>query len=177
VISAALAAFLALQTAIEPSKAADTRPTAASRPQYQLTPAVLERLEKLSKMSTDQRAQVLGDLPPAQRDRIEKGLERLDALTPGQRDAWFNRYRVFNQLPPQQKETVRDVVKEFEALPEPRQDAVRAELEAYKSMPMWARVERMRSADFRSKFNPEERDILQHSAVLLREPLSKTAKP
>ena len=175
-ISAALAAFLLLQAAAEPSKAADPRAEAASpqasAPQApkELTPAGLDRLEHLSKMSGEERAQALADLPPAQRVRIQKGLERLDALSPEQREGWFSRYRKFNDLPAKQKDEVRVIVKELLALPLPRQKAIRDEIETYRHMPGWARDVRMRSADFQSKFNPTERDIIRHSASLLHEP-------
>ena len=170
-ISAALAAFLILQTAAEPSKTVDVRSEAAPpRAGKELTPAGLDRLENLSKMSGEERAQALGDLPPEQRVRIQKGLERLDALTPDQREGWFSRYRKFNGLPPKQKDEVRVIVKELLALPLPRQKAIRDEIETYRHMPGWGRDVRMRSADFRNKFNPTERDIIRHSASLLHEP-------
>lgn len=173
-IAASLAAVLLLALGVAPPKA--TEPKAAvlvpTTPQ-DLTPAVLDRLEKLSRMSGEERAQALGDLPTPQRGRIEKGLERLDSLTSEQRANWFSRYRTFNQLAPPLQTKIRNIMKGFLGLPLPRQQAVRQELETYKHMPMWARETRMKSADFRNKFNPEEREIVHRAALLLQEPLGK----
>jgi hypothetical protein len=48
---------------------------------------------------------------------------------------------------------------------------VRKEIETYNHMPMWARQARISSADFRNKFNPREREIVQRSAALIPEPI------
>lgn len=180
-IGATFAALLLAPIGIEPAKTVDPRPSTSSSaaasatktPQMDLSAALVERLERLSKMSGEERAEALADLPPERRVRIEKGLEQLDALTPERRQAWFDRYRRFNELTEKQKEDVRKVSSEISTLSPARSTAVREELETYRHMPMYAREARMKSPDFRSKFNPEEREILHSAAILLREPTEK----
>jgi phage-related protein len=177
VISAAIAAFLLTVPGSEPAKAVESRPSVSgsspATPHTELSLAVVERLERLSKMSSEERAQALADLPPERRARIEKGLEQLDALSPQQREAWFNRFRRFDVLPQKKKEDVRKVVKELSTLPLARRQALRDELETYRHMPVWAREARMKTADFHSKFNAEEREILHDAALLMHEPAAK----
>lgn len=180
-IGATVAAFLFAPIGIEPSKTVDPRPlspsvsSSAQAPtsQMELSPAVVDRLERLSEMSSEERAQALADLPAGRREKIEKGLEQLDRLTPAQRERWFARYRAFSQLPPKAKEDVRKVTKELTTLPLARRTAVREELATYRHMPMWAREARMHSADFKNKFNAEEREILHDAAILMHEPVAK----
>lgn len=133
----------------------------------------MERLERLSKMSAEERAQALADLPPARRARIEKGLEQLDALTPQRRQEWFDRYRRYSRMSDKQKEAIRKVTAEISTLAPSRSKALREELDTYRQMPMWAREARMKSPDFRNKFNAEEREILHSAAILMHDPAEK----
>lgn len=175
-ITAALAAFLIVTAAAEQPKSESRTaipsqsPAATTAPEKEISPAGLDLLERMSKMSNEARAQALADVPTARRERIEKGLEGLDALTPQQRENWFRRYRKFYQLTEQQKAEVRAILTALKALPQPRRKAVQLEIDTYRHMPKWARESRMRSADFKNKFNPEERQIVHRWAVMLAEP-------
>jgi len=68
VISAAIAAFLLTVPGSEPAKAVESRPSVSgsspATPHTELSLAVVERLERLSKMSSEERAQALAICPP-----------------------------------------------------------------------------------------------------------------
>lgn len=124
-------------------------------------------LEALSAMTPEAREQALAGLPPAQQARIAAGLKQLEGLTPDERRRWLARFRRFQQFNPEEKERFRSVLRDFRLLPPDRRSAVHLEMRKLQTMPAAARQERMSSEDFRTRFAPNERQLLRLSVSLL----------
>jgi len=126
----------------------------------------IDRLERLSNMSPEQRARALASLPPARRAQIEKNLARLDRLTPAQRQKALNRLRRLQELSPAQREQVRDALRQFRSLPAGRRAAVGRELNVLRGMPPAARERRLNSDEVRRRFSPLEFWIISGASKL-----------
>lgn len=124
-------------------------------------------LERLSRMSPEQQQRALAGLPPGMQNQIANGLRRLERLPPEQRAEWLVRYRRFQQLSPLQKQEVRNMVLEFRMLPQPRRAAVKRELDVLRHLPEQEREQRLESQQFRSRFSPQERNMILIAAPVL----------
>jgi len=120
----------------------------------------MDQLDRLMRMSPEQREQVLSKLPPQRRQRIERRLERYSRLSPEQREMLRAQYNWFHNLPPEKQFELRRAFARFANQPPERQDLMRAELEQLRAMRPPQRWQVMGSPDFRNRFNPNERDII-----------------
>ncbi len=124
-------------------------------------------MERLSRMSPADRRKALAGLPPWQQKLISTGVERLDQLTPAAREQWLTRFRRFQELSPRQKSAIRRMVVEFRGLPVNRRAAVKSELDALSRMTESQRAQRLASEDFRTRFEPRERQIIEAASQVL----------
>ncbi len=162
----ALAAGIAAQlSASEYIAAAQPMPPRMVRPIPRQNPADI--LERMSHMSPEQRARALAGLPPGQQQQIANGLRRLERLSPDQRAEWLVRFRRFQQLSPLQKQAVRNMVFAFRMLPQPRRAAVKRELDILRHLPEPERIQRLESPAFRSRFTPQEQNMIVIAAPVL----------
>jgi hypothetical protein len=106
----------------------------------------LREVERIEKMSPDQRRAELAKLPPERRQQMEQRLERLSKLTPEQRAALNKRYEKFQHLPPD------------------RQDAVRNEIQHLRSLPEAERKARLASDEVKKKFSSHEQQLLREAS-------------
>ena len=120
----------------------------------------MDQLDRLMRMSPEQREQLLSRLPPQRRQNIERRLERYSRLSPDQRELLRAQYNWFHNLPPEKQFDLRKAFARFANQPPERQDVMRAELEQLRVMRPPQRWEAMGSPDFRDRFNPNERDII-----------------
>ena len=127
----------------------------------------MDQLDRLMRMSPEQREQVLSRLPPERRQNIEKRLERYSRLSPEQRELLRAQYNWFHNMPREKQFELRKVFGRFVNQPPDRQDAMRAELEQLRAMRPPQRWQTMGSPDFRTRFNPNERDIIGRIADLM----------
>jgi len=126
----------------------------------------IDRLERLSQMSKEERQAALANLPPEVQERLEQRLDKLDSLAPEERQALLDRFRRFSELPPDRQEQVRTVVRQLQALPMDRRIAVKQELSHLRQMPHADRQARLNSSEVKAKFSPEERGILGNTLSL-----------
>jgi hypothetical protein len=112
--------------------------------QKQLPPAIPgPAIERLQRMSPEQREQALAKLPPERRQQMEQRLKRLERLTPEQRDLLDQRYQAFQSLPPG------------------RRVVVRAAMQQLRSMPEADRRARLNSEEAKRRFSPQELQLLR----------------
>ena len=84
-----------------------------------------------------------------------------------QKDRLRAQTEVFQNLPPEKQETVRKMFRRFNNLPEDRRQPVRQELRQLRGMSEADRNARMNSEEFRNKYSPGERQILENLTVLV----------
>jgi hypothetical protein len=129
--------------------------------------AKLNALDKLSRMPPKQREQQLQKLSPERRAVIEDKLEKYNRLPQAQKDRLRAQTEVFQNLPPERQDAVRRTFRKFNTLPEDRRKPVRQELQELRGMPEAERNARMNSEEFRNKFSPGERQILENLTNLV----------
>ena len=128
---------------------------------------IADLLDKLSRMNKSSREKILSKMPEVTRQRIEKGLEQLDAMGPIERQEALGRFRAFRGLDSRGQEQMRAALVRFGALPDRRRRALRAEISAMNKMPKAQREQHIGSEDFQSRFSADERSILQEIAVVM----------
>jgi hypothetical protein len=114
-------------------------------------------------MKPEERDQELSKLPAERRAKLQKQLEHYDQLTPAQRDQLDR----FQHLPPERQNAIRKAFQKFQNQPQDRQQAMRDELSSLRSLSEPERVSRVKSQDFRSRFNKHEQEILSDMAAAL----------
>jgi Protein of unknown function (DUF3106) len=122
-------------------------------------------LDRLNRMSPEQRERFLRDLPPERRNRIERQLERYSELSPEDRQRLRDRYQRFRQLPPDKQAEVRRLFRRFSGLPPARRPEIRREFIRLRSMSDSARRSRLESEEFRQIYSREERRLLEDLAA------------
>jgi hypothetical protein len=158
-----LLAVFALAAGFTPAAAEKAR---APRPAPQPGQQVLQRL---SQMNPRQREQFLANLPPQRRQQILRKLDEVQKLPPGsirKVQPWLERLRT---LPLEKQQEVRLSLRELNALPLERKIQVRREMAALSSLPPEKRQARLDTDDLRSRYSPQEQEIMGHLSALLPE--------
>lgn len=100
-------------------------------------------IDRLMKMSPEERDKALSNLPPERRQQIEQRLNQLDRLTPEQRDVLDRRYQALQALPPV------------------RRQAIRQELQYLRSLRPVERRARINSEEFQQNYSPDEQRLIR----------------
>jgi hypothetical protein len=126
-------------------------------------------LERLERMTPEQRSKALANLPPQRRQEIEQKLEQFDRLPPEERLRYRNQLERMSSLPPQRQNQVRRSIRQFQELPDDRKALVRRELDRMAAMPDDARRSYMNTEEFRNRYTPNEQQMMQNLAEILPE--------
>ena len=118
-------------------------------------------VERWIRMSPAERERALAKLPPERRRRIQERIRQYQELSPEERQMLRQRYDRFSELPPDKQNQARALFRQFRALPEERRRAMQRELQILRSMPEVDRQKRMATEDFRNRFSPSEKLMLQ----------------
>jgi hypothetical protein len=116
--------------------------------------------QRLLQMTPEERERVLERFPPERQAQIRQRLQRLDSLPKQQQDRAIERYQTFSNLPPEQQKLVRRQIQAFNALPDDRRKVVGGAFQRLRRMPEAERQARMSSPAFKSRFSPEEQQML-----------------
>jgi hypothetical protein len=116
--------------------------------------------QRLLQMSPEERERVLAQFPPERQAQIRQRLQRLDSLPKQQQDRVIERYQTFSTLPPEKQALVRRQIQAFNALPDDRRQMVGAAFQRLRRLPEAERQARMASPAFKSRFSPQEQQIL-----------------
>jgi hypothetical protein len=119
-------------------------------------------LEQFYKMPPAERERELAKLPADKREKIQQQLERYDRLTPEQKQQVDR----FNQLPPDVQNAFRKAYQRLQKQAPGRQDVMREELNRLRAMTPAERASRLKSSEFASQFNKNERQILGDLAAV-----------
>ena len=102
-----------------------------------------KQIERLQKMTPEQREKALSNLPPERRQQVEQQLERLQNMRPEVRDELDRRFEKLQSFPPA------------------RQRAVRQEVQSLRGMPFEDRRARLNSEEFRQQYSSDEQDLIR----------------
>ncbi|HYZ87289.1 MAG TPA: DUF3106 domain-containing protein [Bryobacteraceae bacterium] len=130
----------------------------ASEKGAQTGPNIIERLRR---MTPEERQRWLERLPPERRERIERRLKALEELTPEERDRLQQQYERFRQLPPEQQDAVRNLFRRYSSFPRERREAIREELRQLANLRPIERRDRILSSEFQEKFSIEEQRVIR----------------
>jgi hypothetical protein len=118
------------------------------------------QFERLLSMTPDQRERVIEKLPPQQQERLRARLDQFDHLPPAQKALRLGLANRYFALPPERQQAYQEQVQAFNKLPGPRRRIVAAELQSLWAMPDADRQARLGSEPYKSRFSPEELQML-----------------
>jgi hypothetical protein len=129
--------------------------------------AKMSAFDRLLGMPPEQRQRELGKLAPARRAQLEDRLEKFNRLPQAQKDRLRTQAEMFQSLPPERQDEVRTMFRRLNSLSEDRRVPVRRELRQLRAMSEAGRTARMNSDEFRNKYSPSERQILENLTTLI----------
>lgn len=117
-------------------------------------------LDRLSRMSPEDRERLLAKLPPPRRRSVESNLRRFQQMPPARRAALAERLRQFEQMTPERQSHLRELLRTVGQMPPERRRELQGEFARIKRMSDEDRLDYTSSAAFQEKFNESERDLL-----------------
>jgi hypothetical protein len=126
-----------------------------------------DTLDKLSRLSPEERQRALAQLPPQRRQNIEKRLQDFDKMPPAQQDRVRERLEKLNALTPSRRAEVRKSMQDFAALPQPRKAELNREARRIASMEPEARERYLASPGFKERFADSDRRIVTDLAEVI----------
>jgi hypothetical protein len=124
-------------------------------------------VERLRRMSPDERKRALKQMTPERRKRAEQMMRKLDEMPEAEREEFERRYESFQRMPPQSQEKARVLFRRLNELPADRREALRREIEALRGLSSGEREEHLKGAGVRKRFNEKELGILRDYVRLL----------
>jgi Protein of unknown function (DUF3106) len=149
------------------AKAVPPPTVAPPGPRQAKAPSGEEILGTLSRMTPEQRARALSDLPQAKRDQIEERIRNFQKLTPAQQSRQLEQLKKLNSLSPDRQEDIRRSMQERSQLADDRKQAVNQELRRITALPDQDRKRYMKSEDFRSRFSSSEQKMIRNLSEVL----------
>jgi hypothetical protein len=124
-------------------------------------------LDKLTRMTPEERDQALSRLAPARRAQLEQKIRSFQQLPMALQERTLDRLERLNRLPPQKQNQVRRSMKQFADLPEDRKMAINLELRHMSAMPDDERRSYMNTEEFRNRYSPAEQQMMSNLAEVL----------
>jgi hypothetical protein len=152
----ALAAGAAQEPAVSPRQPMVVRPPGPG----------LTILDRLYRMSPEERKKALDRLPPQRRARIEQRLNQFQSLPSAERERLQRQLEWFRQLSPERQEGARSLFQRFRQLPPYRRQVLNREARRLRDLDDTARSARMDSPAFRNRYSPEEQGMLRDMVAL-----------
>ena len=118
-------------------------------------------IERLNRMSPEERQRALDRLPADRRAQVEERLERFNKMPPRAKERLRAEYEEFQKLPPEKQETVRRAFRDLNQLPQDRRQLIRREVVRLRNMLPERRASRMESELFRANFSDAERQLIR----------------
>ncbi len=125
-------------------------------------------IEKLRRMTPEERERVLRDMPVGRRQMLERRLEQWNRLDSGQKKKLEGSLESFRTLTPEQQQTVRGLFRKFsETMPEEKRGDGRRMLARLRNMEPDERKALLSSPRAKARFSESERDLLAEMAEKL----------
>jgi hypothetical protein len=113
-------------------------------------------LDRLRRMTPEQRRRFLRNLPPERRRLIEQRLREVDRMSPEERSLAARRLEDFQSLPEERRMWVRRLHGVFLNMPRDRRELLRQEVQTLDDLSPEDRKTRMESEEFRNSYSPAE---------------------
>jgi hypothetical protein len=124
-------------------------------------------LERYNAMTPDQREKFLQKLPADRRKQFEQNQRNLNRLDENQKARLQNQYENFQQLPPERQQAARRAFRQMNQMPTERRQAIRGEAARLNRMSETDRQAHLSSDEFKGKYSPEERKMIQDLGSLI----------
>jgi hypothetical protein len=118
-------------------------------------------IDQWNQMSPEERDKAIQSLPPERQKQMRQKLATFNSLPTAEKQALREHYEAFSKLSPERQDLVRRQMRKFGETPPERRKALAREFQDLRNMPAAERQERIASEEFRSKYSPEEREMLQ----------------
>jgi hypothetical protein len=135
------------------------------RPPVDVPPHLV--MERLSRMTPEERDRLLANMSPKRRMLLEDRLGKYTRMPTEAKQRLREEYDSFHQLPPEKQDEVRKLYKQFSELPDDRRRTLRRELVRLRNMPEQRRAGRMQSERFQSEYSESERALLTNLVEIL----------
>jgi hypothetical protein len=127
-------------------------------------------VDRLERMTPQQRQRYLDTLPPDRRKQFEDRLGRYEQMTPEQRQQVREQYELFQGLSEDQQDALRRTFRQFNELPDDRRKVLRREYQRLSQMTEIERSIRVESKEFLKRYSSPEQQLLKDFATLLPAP-------
>jgi len=125
----------------------------------------LNPVQRFLQMTPEEQERFMEKANPQQQERLRQAIERYKNLRPAQREWLFRQYQVLNALPPARQALISRQIGFFNnKLPDERRRVVGEELVKLHDLPAEERTARLASDEFKSKYSPEEQQLLKDLA-------------
>jgi phage-related protein len=159
-ITLVLLAGLSLPPAFAQAPPRVNKAPKAQRPANPPNRQAEQLLQKLARMSPEERQKALASLPPERRQMMMRRLRNFEAMPPAARERATSELERLHSLPPQRQNQIRRSLRELQTLPEDRKALVVAEIQRLNGMPEDDRRSRMNSEEFRNRYSPAEQQMM-----------------
>lgn len=122
---------------------------------------------RLYRASPEERERALEKLPPAMQEQIRRQLRRFDSLPPAQQRILILQTQRLDSLAPAQQQAFRRQFQAFNRLPPERRRPIAMALRRLETMSERERARVLASDAFRSRFSPEDLQIISDLSVVL----------
>jgi len=157
----ALCSALSAQKEARPERPAEAaRPGAGARARAPRLANPAAIVQRLMRMTPQQREQALEKLPPERQAQIRERLRQFDSLPKQEQERRLQLGQEFASLPPEKQDLVRRQIQAFNQLPDDRRALVGAAFQRLRRLPESQRQARLASPQFRSRFTPAEQRML-----------------
>jgi hypothetical protein len=128
-----------------------------------------QMLDRLIKMSPEQRDKALQNLEPQRRLNIERRINEIQKLPAGTLNLNLMRLERLNHLPQPRQGQVRRSINQFSALPEDRKAQMSRELQRISALPDEDRRAFMNTEEFRNRYSANEQQIMSNLSEITPE--------
>jgi phage-related protein len=123
----------------------------------------LQLIERLNRMSPEERRRLLNRMPSDRRMVLEKRIDKLNSMKPEAREKALRDYEYFQQLPPEKQNEARRVLKKIADLPEERRKMLRTAIHHLREQGPELRQRRMESRGYHDRFSEDERKLIREA--------------
>jgi hypothetical protein len=118
-------------------------------------------IDQWNQMSPEERDKAMQSLPPERQKQIRRKLATFNSLPAAEKEALREHYEAFSHLSPERQELVRKQMRRFGETPPERRKTLAREFQDLRNMSPADRQDRISSEEFRNRYSPEEREMLQ----------------
>jgi hypothetical protein len=163
-----------------PAKPAEANPNAAAGGAPKQSPRLyvpLSPVQRFLMMTPEEQERVIEKAPPAEQARLRQAIDRFNLMPSAARARIFQVYQELSSLPPAQQALVTRQMNAFNKLPDERRETLRDELKLLLRMSAASRESRFDGDEFKSKYTPEEQQMLRDLAWNLPRDYPVPGKP